>query len=57
MTELLDCLDYIEDIRQISKVLHELKDILVIVLFAILAGMDDWGEIQLFAQCQKEYLK
>lgn len=57
MIELLDWLDYIEDIRQTSKVRHKLKDILVIVLFATLAGADDWVEIQLFAQCQKEYLK
>lgn len=53
--ELLDWLDYIEDIRQTSKVRHKLKDILVLVLFATLARADDWVEIQLFAQCQKEY--
>ncbi len=36
MKELLDWLDYIEDVRQARKVRHKLKDILVIVLFATL---------------------
>lgn len=36
MRELLELLEYIEDIRRESKVRHLLKDILVIVLFATL---------------------
>ena len=57
MEELLEWMEYIEDIRQASKIRHKLKDILVIVLFATLANADDWVEIQLFAETYEEYLK
>lgn len=48
MEELLDWMEYIEDVRQARKVRHKLKDILVIVLFATLADADDWVEIAMF---------
>ena len=57
MEELLDWMEYIEDIRQTSKVRHKLKDILVIVLFATLANADDWVEMEMFAQANESYLK
>ncbi len=57
MEELLQWMEYIEDIRQEKKVRHCLKDILVIVLFATLANADDWVEIALFAENYQEYLK
>ena len=57
MEELLNWMEYIEDVRQKKKVRHLLKDILVIVLFATLANADDWVEIALFAQVYEEYLK
>lgn len=57
MNELLQWLEYIDDIRQKRKVRHLLKDILVIVLFATLANADDWVEIALFAEDYEEYLK
>lgn len=57
MEELLQWMEYIEDIRQEKKVRHLLKDILVIVLFATLANADDWVEIALFAQMYEDYLK
>ena len=44
MQELLEWLEFIEDTedtRQPSKVLHPLKNILVIMLFAMLANADD----------------
>lgn len=41
MKELLDWMEYIEDVRQTRKVHHKIKDILVIVLFATLADADD----------------
>ena len=44
MQELLEWLEFIEeteDTRQQSKVLHPLKNILVIMLFAMLANADD----------------
>ena len=57
MRELLDWLEYIEDVRQARKVRHKLKDILVIVLFATLANADDWVEIAVFANECQDYLK
>lgn len=57
MDELLQWIEYIEDIRQERKVRHPLKDILVIVLFATLANADDWVEIALFDEWNQEYLK
>lgn len=57
MKELLEWMDYIEEIRQKRKVLHKLKDILVIVLLATLSNADDWVEMELFAKANEEYLK
>ena len=57
MEELLEWMDYIEDIRQEKKVRHKLKDIIVIVLFATLSNVDDWVEIEFFAHYHEEYLK
>lgn len=57
MNELLDWMDYIEDVRQERKVRHQLKDIIVIVLFATLANVDDWVEMEYFAHYHQEYLK
>lgn len=50
MNVLLDWMNYIEDVRQEKKVRHKLKDIIVIVLFATLANVNDWGEMGFFAQ-------
>ena len=50
-------MEYIEDVRQERKVRHKLKDILVIVLFATLAGADDWVEIAEFAEVYEDYLR
>lgn len=57
MEELLDWMEYIEDVRQERKVRHKLKDILVIVLFATLADADDWVEIAMFADTYQDYLR
>lgn len=57
MNELLEWMDYIEDTRQQKKVRHKLKDIIVIVLFATLANVDDWVEMEYFSNYHKEYLK
>ena len=57
MEELLNWMEYIEDVRQERKVRHKLKDILVIVLFATLANADDWVEMELFAKEYKDYLR
>lgn len=57
MNELLDWMDYIEDVRQEKKVRHKLKDIIVIVLFATLANVDDWVEMEFFAHYHQDYLR
>ena len=60
MEELLTWIEIIEenaDSRQQSKVRHRLKDIIVIVLFAMLANADDWVEIGIFANYHEEYLR
>lgn len=57
MDELLEWMDYIEDNRQQTKVRHKLKDIIVIVLFATLANVDDWVEMEYFAHYHEAYLK
>lgn len=57
MEELSQWMEYIEDVRQERKVRHQLKDILVIVLFATLANADDWVEIALFAENFQDYLR
>lgn len=57
MDELLEWMDYIEDMRQEKKVRHKFKDIIVIVLFATLANVDDWVEMEYFAHYHEEYVK
>ena len=57
MEELLNWMEYIEDIRQSKKVRHKLKDILVIVLFTTLANADDWMEMELFAKEYQDFLR
>ncbi len=57
MEELLQWMEYIEDVRQERKVRHLLKDILVIVLFSTLAYADDWVEMALFAEYNQDYLR
>ena len=43
MRELLEWMECIEEKRQAKKVLHKLKDIIVIVLFATLANVDGFS--------------
>lgn len=50
-------MDYIEGVRQARKVRHKLKNILVIVLFAMLANADDWVEMEMFAKEYQDYLR
>ena len=57
MRELLEWMECVEDKRQAKKVLHKLKDIIVIVLFATLANIDGWEEMEYFAKYQEKYLK
>lgn len=57
MEELLQWMEYMEDIHQERKVHHLLKDVLVIVLFATLSNADDWMEIALFVETYQDYLR
>lgn len=57
MKEIFKSIEYIEDIRQPSKVRHKLLDIIVIVLFAKLANADDWEDMEAFAECHEDFLK
>jgi predicted transposase YbfD/YdcC len=47
----------IEDKRQEWKVVHQLLDIVVIVLFATLGNADDWPEIEIFARNNEGVLR
>lgn len=57
MKELLEWMDYIEGNRQQTKVRHKLKDIIVIVLFATLVNVDDWGEKERRICVKKELIR
>ena len=57
MRELLEWMECIEDKREEKKVLHKLKDIIVIVLFDTLSNIDGWEEMEYFSQYQEKYLK
>lgn len=54
LKEMLIYITQIEDKRQISKIKHKLSDIVVITLFAMLANVEYWEEIEEFG---KMYLK
>ena len=57
MEELLEWMECIEDKRQEKKVRHKLKDIIVIVLFATLANVDGWEEMEYWAKYHEKYLR
>lgn len=50
-------LDDFTDSRQASKVLHKLSDIVMIVMFACFAAVDEWKEVEEFAYFQEKELK
>lgn len=57
LKELLIYITQIEDKRQISKIKHKLNDIVVITLFAMLANIEYWEEIEEFGKALKRYLE
>ena len=57
MMELLERIEFIEDSRQQAKVRHRMRDIIIIVLLAVLSGADDWVEIGIFAKSHEKYLR
>ena len=50
-------IERINDTRQWWKVKHKLVDIVMIVLFAILANADEWEEIEDFAHANEGFLR
>jgi len=57
METILNYLTTIVDKRQSGKVRHNMGDIIAIVFFALLANVDDWVSIELFAQDYEDFLK
>ena len=57
LKELLIYITQIEDKRQISKIEHKLNDIVVITLFAMLANIEYWEEIEEFGKMYFKALK
>ena len=57
MEELIKDLETIVDVRQQSKVLHKMKDIILLVLFGLLANADEWVEIEVFGEEHEEFLR
>ena len=57
MEDWLKMLDATIDRREKHKVLHRLKDIIVIVFFALLANADTWAEMEYFAKEHEEFLR
>ncbi|EEU5967431.1 ISAs1-like element ISEc26 family transposase [Escherichia coli] len=54
---LLDYISVIPDIRQQGKVKHKLSDILFLTVCAVIAGADEWQEIEDFGHERLEWLK
>ena len=57
LKELLIYITQIEDKQQISKIKHKLSDIVVITLFAMLANVEYWEEIEEFGKMYFKALK
>jgi len=57
MEKMLWYISTIEDGRQEWKVYHQLKDIVLLVLFATLANADDWVEMEIFGKSAEALLK
>ena len=46
-----------EDTRYAPNIRHKMEDIILIVLFAILAKCNEWTEIESFAKKKEKWLK
>ena len=57
MKGLLDFASTVTDIRQEKKVLHKMKDIIMLVFFATLANADDWVEMEVFGKEHEKFLR
>ncbi|EEE2004668.1 transposase family protein, partial [Salmonella enterica subsp. enterica serovar Kotte] len=54
---LLDHISIIPDLRQQGKIRHKLTDILFLTVCAIIAGADEWQEIEDFGHERLGWLK
>uniref|UniRef100_UPI001116E9F5 transposase family protein n=1 Tax=Salmonella enterica TaxID=28901 RepID=UPI001116E9F5 len=54
---LLDHISIIPDLRQQGKIRHKLSDILFLTVYAIIAGTNEWIEIEDFGHERLDWLK
>lgn len=57
MERIFERLEKLNDIRQARKVRHKIIDIVMIVLFAMLANADEWELIEDFAYANEDFLR
>ena len=57
MSNILQWLNWVVDLRQEKKVKHLMKDIIAIVFFAKIANADEWTQIHYFAVEKEKYLR
>lgn len=57
MKNVLKYLDLVMDVRQEKKVLHKMKDIILLVFLALLANADEWTEIEIFGKEHEKFLR
>ena len=50
MKALLDYVSTVNDRRQEKKIKHKMKDIIMLVFFAMLSNADDWVEMEVFGK-------
>ena len=57
MEEILRFLDTVVDLRQEKKVCHKIKDIVILVFFAMLSGADEWTAYEIFGIEHESFLR
>jgi len=57
MRKMLDYFKDMEDYRQAWKVKHQLVEIIVIIICAVVSGAENIAEIALYAQCKEAWLR
>lgn len=57
MTSLVECFSIIRDPRQESKIEHELIDILVLCVLAVICGAEGWQDIEEVGHCRINWLQ
>ena len=57
MKALLDYVSTVNDRRQEKKIKHKMKDIIMLVFFAMLSNADDWVEMEVFGKEHEKFLR